>query len=322
MKQYNILVTGVGAIIGYGVIKSLKKSKYDVNIIGMDIYDDAAGQKWCDKFIQAIPASNSNYCNFILDIIEKNKVDLVFFGTEQEISRVVMEKDNIPENIYCKFVTNKSEIVELSKDKWKTYEYQIEHNLPAIKSMIEGDFNDFVEELGLPFLLKPRCSYASKGIVKIYEEEDLIYYRKKVGENFMVQEIVGDDDNEYTVAVFGLGDGEFINSISLKRKLSQEGATAKARVVDIQQLNDKVEKLTRLLKPLGPTNYQFRLHEGEFLLLETNPRISSSTSIREAFGYNEAEMCIDFFVNKQIPKKANVKNGYAVRYIEDAVTIL
>lgn len=322
MKKYNILVTGVGAIIGYGIIKSLKNSKYDINIIGMDIYDDAVGQKWCNKFIQAIPAKDENYYNFIVNIIEKNNVDLVFFGTEQEITTLVAEKENIPTSIYSKFVINKSEIVELSKDKWKTYEYLLKKDLPAIKSMIEGTFKEFTQELGLPFLLKPRCSYASKGIVKIYEEEDLLYYRKKVKEDFMVQEIVGDDDNEYTVAIFGIGDGKFINSISLKRKLSQEGSTAKARVVDIQQLNERVEVLTQLLRPIGPTNYQFRFHKGEFLLLETNPRISSSTSIRQAFGYNEAEMCIDFFVNKEIPKKVNIKSGYAIRYIEDVVTIV
>lgn len=45
-----ILVTGVGAIIGYGIIRSLHVSQYPVKIVGMDIYSDAIGQKWCDVF--------------------------------------------------------------------------------------------------------------------------------------------------------------------------------------------------------------------------------------------------------------------------------
>ena len=64
MRKYNILVTGIGAIIGYGVISSLRKSKYDCNIVGMDIYDDAVGQVWCDEFIQAIPAADDGYISF------------------------------------------------------------------------------------------------------------------------------------------------------------------------------------------------------------------------------------------------------------------
>ena len=39
-KDIRVLVTGVGAIIGYGIIKSLRQSDYSVYIVGMDIYDD------------------------------------------------------------------------------------------------------------------------------------------------------------------------------------------------------------------------------------------------------------------------------------------
>ena len=50
MRQINALVTGIGTIIGYGIIDSLRKSKYDVNIVGMDINPDAVGKNWCDEF--------------------------------------------------------------------------------------------------------------------------------------------------------------------------------------------------------------------------------------------------------------------------------
>lgn len=78
MKRYNILVTGVGAIIGYGIIKCLRKSKYDCYITGMDIYEDAVGQAWTDEFIQAVPASDCSYPKFLRTIIERKNIDLVF----------------------------------------------------------------------------------------------------------------------------------------------------------------------------------------------------------------------------------------------------
>jgi carbamoyl-phosphate synthase large subunit len=52
-------------------------------------------------------------------------------------------------------------------------------------------------------------------------------------------------------------------------------------------------------------------------LLEINARISSSTSIRDLFGVNEAEMCIDYYIFNKIPEIKAQKYGKVIRYIED-----
>ncbi len=183
------------------------------------------------------------------------------------------------------------------------------------------DYKTASAMLGHPFLVKPRRSSASKGIVTIRSQDDFDYWLMKLGDNFMAQEIVGDNEHEYTVGAFGLGDGSISQSIAMVRTLSREGSTARASVVDLPELDAEVQRLARLLKPLGPTNFQFRRHEGNYLLLEVNPRFSSSLSIRTAFGFNEPEMCIEYFLNGQVPARAEIKHGNAVRYIEDVITL-
>ena len=79
--------------------------------------------------------------------------------------------------------------------------------------------------------------------------------------------------------------------------------------------------LTGILKPVGPTNYQFRKEGEQYLLLEVNPRISSSTSIRTAFGYNEAEMCITWYLHGNRPEQPEIHTGEARRYIADWVDV-
>lgn len=320
MKQYNILVTGVGAIIGYGIIHSLRNSKYNVNIVGMDIYDDAYGRNICDDFVQAIPASNPMYPQFLRRIIKEKQIDLVFFGVEQELYRLIQEKDAMGDD-FGKLVINNANILGLSKDKWLTHVFLKENGLPAIPSYITGSYDELAEKLGLPFLLKPRWSYASKGIERIHNEEEFSFYKKRAGSQFMVQKIVGDVEHEYTAATFAFGDGRCIKPIVLKRKLSQEGATVKAWTVDCQEIEEQIYKLVELLKPVGPTNFQFRCDNGRYYLLETNPRISSATSIREAFGYNEAQMCISFFLEREEPDNAVLRKGFAVRYIADHINL-
>ena len=64
-----ILVTGVGAIIGYGVLRSLRKANTSFFLVGTDIYADAVGQAWTDAFEQApLTASDeSKDCQAIQD---------------------------------------------------------------------------------------------------------------------------------------------------------------------------------------------------------------------------------------------------------------
>lgn len=319
MKDYKVLVTGVGAIIGYGVVNSLRKSCYNTYIVGIDIYDDAVGQYWCDTFVQAIPSKDSLYINFIFNLIKKHDIDLVIFGTEQEMHKI-SENISLKNWGKCKFVLNRKEVIALSEDKWETFRYLRNNRLLAIDSMITCNFEQAKEKWGVPFLLKPRRSYASKGIVKINNKTEFEFYKRAAAANFMVQEIVGDNDHEYTAGIFGFGNGEYIGPIIFERTLSGEGATAKAKVVDIPQLTEEIDTLTKLLRPDGPTNYQFRLSKGQYLLLEINPRISSSTSLRTVFGFNEAEMCITYYLRDEKIVPPQIKFGSASRYVADWVT--
>lgn len=318
MRKYNVLVTGVGAIIGYGVIASLRKSKYNCNIIGMDIFYDAAGQVWCDTFVQAILAADSKYISFLKEQINKYNIDIVFFGTEQEIKKCYECRDELGE-YYKKLVINDGRLIDLAEDKWDTTCFLKDNGLKYIPSSISATFEEASAEFGLPLLMKPRRSYASKGICKVCTKEDFENWKQEYSEQFMVQKLIGDEEHEYTAATFGFGDGTCIKPIIMKRKLSKAGATDKAVVMPIPEIESEIIAMVQALKPVGPTNFQFRLDGNKFLLLEINPRISSSTSIRTAFGYNEAEMCIDYFVEGKKPVDCKIRKGRVYRYIADAV---
>jgi len=311
-------VTGVGAVIGYGIVRSLRALPERVEIIGMDIYQDAVGQHWCDHFEQAVPAAAPDYMEFLANLIEKYSIDLVIPGIEQDAARILCDISTLAP-MRAKFALNNPDLMRIAADKWQTHISLAMNGFDVIPTRIEGTFGELARELGLPFLLKPRRSYASKGITKIHTEVALNFWKGHMRDNFMAQKIVGDDDSEYTVGAFGLGNGSYSQSITFRRKLSGEGATAKATVVHIPELEELVSQLVATFKPVGPTNLQFREHAGVFLLLEFNPRISASTSLRTAFGYNEAEMCIEYYLRGMPPARRMLRSGRAIRYIEDMV---
>jgi carbamoyl-phosphate synthase large subunit len=135
----------------------------------------------------------------------------------------------------------------------------------------------------------------------------------------MAQPIVGRDDEEFTTSAFCDGQGGLFACMTLRRKLSRDGFTDRAEVVDTQPFQDTLQQVCKHLRPHGPTNFQFRQTDDGPKLLEINPRISSSTSIRVAFGYNESAMAVDYFLNGRRPTQPTIRRGRAIRYIDEHI---
>jgi carbamoyl-phosphate synthase large subunit len=317
VRSYNILVTGVGAIIGYGIVRALRRGTYRSTIIGVDANKDAVGQHWCDHFRQGLKAEDKDFPSFLTATCRDYKIDLVIPGIEQDLHRISPERHRY-EAGEAKIVLNTHDLIAISQDKWRTHAFFSDKGVPQIKTFIDGEYGALRAELGSPFLVKPRRSYSSKGIFLIETEEDYAYWKHKLADDFMVQERVGDEESEFTVAIFGLGDGSYSDILVFKRKLCF-GGTFHAVVYSDHELESYIARLCALTRPVGPTNVQVMKHKGEYLLLEINPRISASTSLRAAFGFNEPEMCIEYFLMGNCPNKSNARNGKAVRYIEDIV---
>ena len=319
--MFNILVTGVGAIIGYGIVRALKKLSYPVRVFGIDIYDYAVGQYWCDEFSSICKTSHPLYGDKIQELISKWSIDLIIPGIEQDVMWYSENRDFFL-NKKVKCVLNTATLINLCKDKWKFYQFLHERRVPSIPTSLEESYHTLKDILEVPFLLKPRQSYASKGIQRVYCEEDFKFYRSKMGNNFMAQKIIGDEDHEYTASTFGYGNGECSAKIIMQRYLHSSGATGRMQVIPHPTIENSINRLCSILKPIGPTNFQYRLHEGEFYLLEINPRFSSTTSFRAACGFNEPLMALEYFLmGKQNVDTGFLLAGKGIRYFEDIVIL-
>ena len=319
--EITVLVTGVGAIIGQGIIKSLRESRHSVRIVGLDRSNRSPGPFLCDAFHQkpSCEEDTRDYIAFWRNILKKGRVDIIMPGLEVDVFFLDAHRQLFQE-LGVAIAINRQELIALSGDKWQLGEQLVDAGLPRIPSSIPENWEQAVSELGTPpLLLKPRSGNGSRGIARIYDEIDFDYWRAKSGDNWMLQRIVGDDCNEFTVGVFGFGDGESIAPITLKRRLSAAGNTLEAQVAHDSVIEGATQRLTRFFKPLGPTNYQFRKEDDIAYLLEINPRFSSSNSLRTAFGFNEAEMAIDYFEFGKPPLAPVIKEGTAWRYSEDFV---
>lgn len=313
-----VLVTGVGAVIGYGILASLRQARVKCRLVGMDIFDDAYGRHLADDFVQATRADSPDYLPFLASLIERYSIDIVIPGIEQDLYALWAGR----EQLGTKIVLNAEPCIRLSKDKLATFEFFSERGAPfVIPTLHARSYVECVARLGSPFILKRRSSYASKGQHVIRSASEFEYHVAEAGASRCIsQRIVGTDDDEYTVGAFGDGRGSYVDSIILRRRLSQEGATVKAEWVEHDDaIMATVDSIFRTLSPIGPTNVQIRKEEGRAYLLEINPRISSSCSIRTAMGYNEPEMCVRHFVLGETLSVSPKRGGKVVRFIADHV---
>ncbi|GAP21745.1 ATP-grasp domain-containing protein [Leptolinea tardivitalis] len=318
-NEITVLVTGVGAIIGQGIVKSLRKSEKHIRIIGLDKNRQALGQYACDAFFPKPDGDETEpaYVEFWKDLLLNESIDLVLPGLEVDVFFLNQHRQSLGK---CGAILglNRYELIELARDKW-LFGLELENSgFEPIPTILTDSWLECVQKLGNPpFLMKPRQGNGSRGIIRLEDRDDFEYWKKKCGPDFMVQKIVGNDEEEFTVGAFGLSHGELLPPIIFRRKLSSAGNTQFAEVVDDAIIAEATNLLGQYFQPIGPTNFQFRKDHNKAFLLEINPRFSSSTSLRAGFGYNEADMAIDYYLYGKKPSVPVITTGQGWRYYED-----
>lgn len=314
-----VLVSGASGIVGNGILRSLRSSGENYILIGTTIYENTIAEFFSDIFELAPKTSDDDYIDWLCRIIKKHNVDMIIPGIEADVSKW-SENRSLLEKTGVSVLLNNEKLIRFCTDKWLFYlelnKYKPDY---AIPSTLDNDFDKIAMNYKLPFLMKPRSGSASKNITKIFTHEEFVETKSHFNDEIMAQPIIGNDDDEYTVSGFFDDNSRLLAYQQLRRKLSKEGFTESAQTINIRNIEKILTDLADVFKPVGPTNFQFRKHNGTLKLLEINPRISSSTSIRTGFGYNESQMSVDYFLNKKNITQPVLRDGKAMRYTEDMI---
>lgn len=312
-SKCRIFVSGASGIVGYGILRSLR-GLGDVQLIGSSIYPMSPANVFADEFALAPRTTDATYLGWLAELIKDRGIDVLIPGIEIDMEVWNANRKMLSE-IGAMVLLNNGHLIDLCLDKWRFYRRLVEA-MPelAIRTQLSPDGFDF------PMLLKPRRGFGAKGIRIVRSQAELDEVSYLVGSELMVQEIVGDDDSEYTISGFFNSEGELRALFQLRRHLSHLGYTEYAETVDMPEMRGIITTLAKEFNPVGPTNFQFRRTADGWKLLEINPRISSATSIKTAFGYNECRMAIDYFIYGKEIVQPKLRSGKAMRYMEDHIT--
>lgn len=284
-----VLVTGAGALLGQGIIRSLRRSSLDVQIVAVDPSPLAAGLYWADTAHLVPMATDPSFMAQFQQVLERERPAAVLVGTDVELPLFAEQRSALLDRYGIHVVVSDPHVVAIANDKYLTFEFLRDHGFDPPDSCLPGEEQALVERVGFPLVVKPRVGARSVGVGVARDWTQLRALLDGVS-GAIIQECVGGPDDEYTAGALCF-DGQCDLSIVMRRDL-RDGNTYRAFVDPSEHLNAVVRDMARALAPFGPVNFQFRRQGDRVRVFEINGRFSGTTPLRGLAGFNEVELCL------------------------------
>lgn len=319
----NVLVTGVGGNVGQGIIKSLKMSCLRTKIVVTDIDPRSAGLFRGDAGYILPHAKDRFFLERFIDVCESEQIDAVLVGSEAELEVLAKHKEEIETATRAKVIVSTSEVIDISNDKWKTFEFLKSNGFNYPKTVLASDEEgkaELLRQVSFPLVIKPRCGYGAQNVYKVSDKRQMDNMLHEIvgdsAEDYMIQEYLGAGDDEYTSGCFYDMNGQHKGTITMSRQL-KAGTTYKAEINDYPDVETEVIRVLNALKPLGPCNVQSRLHNNMIVTFEINARFSGTSVIRAYYGFNEVEASLRHYVLEEADVDLGYRHGVALRYWDE-----
>jgi carbamoyl-phosphate synthase large subunit len=312
-----VLVTGAGALLGQGVIRSVLESSLGATVVAVDPSPLAPGLYWTANRGLVPFANDPTYVQRFEELLARERPEVVIPGTDVELLLFATHRAQWESRYGTKVVISSPEVVAIADDKYLTYAYLHERGFPVPDSCLAGEEEALIERVGFPLVVKPRVGARSVGL-SIVRDRGQLARALAAGKNLVIQECVGTDGDEYTAGTITF-DGRCEASIVMRRDL-RDGNTYRAYVDHYPELQTQVRALAEALGAHGPANFQFRVDQhGRAKVFEINARFSGTTPLRMRAGFNEVEMILRRLVRGERLQEPVIEPMTIVRWFTETV---
>lgn len=311
----NILLLGLGSNVTQGILKSIKCSNIKHKLYGACVSPDSTGLYMCDEAFICPFAHEHTFIPWLENVCTVNEVDVVLSGVEEILEVIAIHRQRLAA-LSTVFIVSPAEKLSLGRDKLLTCQWLQSHGFPHPRYTLSSDLAGIDRLLATTkggLIAKPRWGKGSKGILKIRNHSDIA---KLSGlKDYLIQEEIGTDDDEYTIACYADKTGQYLNSIIFQRRL-MHGTTSRATVVEDDALYGYAKSICNTLNPIGPLNIQLRLDSQKRpICFELNIRFSGTVPIRAYFGFNDVEAALrEHVLGENVSNFLKVRQGIALRY--------
>jgi len=279
---------------GLSVVRSLGRHGIRVFAIEvMDYYSDRFGIH--SRYCEVIPApaniidNEEPWLDFLINLASREKIKPVLFPTEDAYVLFLAKHRNTLSK-HFEFNVAPDAIVDAAVSKLGTYQLAVQCNIPTpwtyvIKTM--ADYEKIADKITFPCALKP--SYAHVWlknythekllvITQLQELEDRLKELAQLGIEVVLQEIIpGGDDQVYVFTVYVSRAKQVLGYANL-HKIRQQPVDFGVGAFNISTKDPRLtETALKLIEKSGysgmaSTEYKFDHRDGQFKLIDINPR--------------------------------------------------
>ncbi len=314
----SVLVTAIGSFSADCVISSLHSAGY--NVIGCDIYPSEwhAVSKDCDVVYQAPYATKEEeYLHFLVDISKRHTVGYLFPLTDLEIdvlnrNRALFSGEGI---VLC---MPSEATLSVARDKYKLYKtFEQDSQVPSIATYLAG--KEEIPESILPAVAKPYNGRSSEGLHRITTLRELQEFARREG--YILQE--QKEGPVFTVDYVRCARTGRDFSISREELLrTKNGAGTTVRIVNDSRLTAMVSHIGEVIGVNGCVNMEFIHSDGEYYLIDINPRFSAGVAFSRVAGYDMVLNHLNCHTGKDIQSPISYEEQIVTkRYKEEVLWI-
>jgi carbamoyl-phosphate synthase large subunit len=311
-----VMVTGAGAVLGQGIIKSLRVAPHAYEIVALDPDPRAVGLYWADRADLIPLAADPGYGDAIDRVIERERPDVLLVGTDVELMYFALHKDRLESSYGVRVVVSPPDVIRIADDKWLTYQFLASNGFPCPDSALPDEHESLIQRCGFPLIVKPRIGARSIGVQRVANEQQLQEALAAVTSP-IIQECVASPEHEYTSGITVVH-GQVMGVVTMRRDL-RDGNTYRAYVTPDSPYDELLALIAQRLGGEGVINFQFRVAEDVAKIFEINARFSGTTPFRAYAGFNEVDHLAQHYAyGTPIPKPA-VAPVVILRYMNEVV---
>lgn len=310
-SSVTILLTGCGSPGAHGIIQSLRREpSLRPRMIGVDSSEQAVGRSFVDKFERVPLASDDAYVARMLQICERESVDIILPMVTRELVPLALASQKFM-NLGTIVATSTPASLMAANHKGTLLSRLTHHKIPVPEYACVKTAHDLlgaITDLGYPsrpVCFKPVYGDGSRGFhvldesvsrvknlfearpnsanISLSELRSTLEGVTEIPEVLVMEFLTG---NEYSVDLL-VDDGRVLVAIPRLREHTVEGITTKGTIVFAPDVIDYATRVAEALCLHGNVGVQVRRNEkGEPRILEVNPRLQGTTVHTTAAGVN------------------------------------
>ena len=311
-----ILIVG-GGLQGLSCGCSLYKN-HDVSVVTSDLM--------CRKsrFFKKVYSDVNGGDESLYNLLEKEHFDVLIPVSDMTVPFVSKNKSDIEKRFAVKCAVPDYEQVYQVEDKSRFMVFCKENDIPHPKTarLSELTLEKVADEVCFPALIKPDYSVGARGITEVNSIEELQEKYPFVNEKYgscTLQEFIENKEYYYNVMLYRDAQGRFLAYTILKIvRMYPIGAGSSSCCITVE--NDNILQICKdcldRLNWVGMADFDVlqRLDNGEYKIIEINPRVPASLRAAAVSGINFPEIIVNDTCGFSIPEY-KYSSGKVLRYL-------